>query len=317
MDVDDLRAEQAGLVSRRQALEAGLDIVAIKRRLRRRDRVAVHEGVYVGHTGPLSWVERAWAAVLCCWPAALTHTSALRAAEGPGRRDREESTIHVAVDRSRRVAAPAGVVVHRLHRFEPRVAWNLGPPRMRYDDAVLDCAGDAASDRDAIAVLADACGDRRTTAGRLAVALDARSRHPRRALVAAVLEDIETGVCSVLEHAYLTRVERPHGLPTGSRQVPGTTGGRRLFRDVLYVEQQQVVELDGRLGHSSTADRDRDLDRDLDAATEGTATVRLGYGQVVDRPCDTAARVGKLLMARGWAGRPRQCPDCGGSGQPG
>ena len=51
----------------------------------------VHPGVYVNHTGELTWLQRAWAAVLFAWPAALSHDSALRAADGPGSTRRRSS----------------------------------------------------------------------------------------------------------------------------------------------------------------------------------------------------------------------------------
>jgi len=64
-----------------------------------------------------------------------------------------------------------------------------------------------------------------------------------------------------------------------------------------------VVELDGRLFHDAATGRDRDLERDLDTATDGRSTVRLGWGQVFERPCSTAAKVGRLLQLAGWSGR--------------
>jgi hypothetical protein len=92
-----------------------------------------------------------------------------------------------------------------------------------------------------------------------------------------VLSDVAQGTCSVLEHGYLTRVERPHGLPTGRRQVSARLESRSMWRDVTYEEWGFLVELDGRLGHNATRDRNRDLDRDLDAlATQDLTTVRLG-----------------------------------------
>jgi hypothetical protein len=166
--------EQDGLIARAQALEAGLTTTQIARALRRREWVPVHPGVYVEHTGPLSWQQRAWAAVLRCWPAALHGRSAMRAHEGPGRRDADESLIHVAVDRHRNLADPTGVRVHRVSHFEERVQWNVGPPRMRYDDTVLDLAAAAADELDLVAVLAHACGVGRTTARRLLTRLDDR-----------------------------------------------------------------------------------------------------------------------------------------------
>ncbi len=128
---------------------------------------------------------------------------------------------------------------------------------------------------------------------------------PRRAVLAGVLEDVATGTCSVLEHGYLTLVERPHGLPRGERQAEERDqDGRRMFRDVRYPDGS-VVELDGRLHHDSVVARDRDLDRDLDVAVSGRRTVRLGYGQVFGRPCRTAARLAVILGAGG------PCAQCG------
>ena len=74
----------------------------------------------------------------------------------------------------------------------------------------------------------------------------------------------------------------------------------------------RLVELDGRLFHDTARQRDADLERDLDAAVEGMGTVRLGWGQVFDRACDTAGKVAALHRARGWTGSARRCgPDCG------
>lgn len=52
------------------------------------------------------------------------------------------------------------------------------------------------------------------------------------------------------------------------------------------------------------------MERDLDAALDLEDTVRLGYGQVLGRPCRTAAKLGRLLRLRGWAGAATPCPDC-------
>lgn len=109
-DIERLQARQQGLISRRQALAGGMTPTAIAKKLRRGEWVSIHDGVYVGHNGTLTWIERAWAAVLWAEPSALTHQSALRAADGPGRKGRDDETIHVAIARTRRLAAPAGVV---------------------------------------------------------------------------------------------------------------------------------------------------------------------------------------------------------------
>ena len=187
--------------------------------------------------------------------------------------------------------------------------WNTSPPRVRVEEALIDVAVRTPDDFGAIAVLADAIQARRTQAVRIRVALDARARVPRRDFLSGVLADLERGTCSVLEHGYLTLVERPHGLPTARRQVRHSRHGP-LYRDVDYEDFGQLIELDGRMWHDNATQHDADLDRDLDAAVEGLATVRLGWGQVFGRPCETAARVARLLAARGWSGVPNRCASC-------
>jgi len=303
--------EQDGLIRRAQALEAGETETSIARLLRRRAWVTVHPGVYVDHTGPLTWQQRAWAAVLACWPAALYGESARRAHEGPGRREIDDSIIHVAVDRSRHLAEPAGVRLHRVAGFDARAQWNVGPPRIRYEETVLDLAVLARDDVTAVAVLADACGARRTTARRLLTCLDARARIPRRDFLAAVLADVAEGTCSTLEHGYLTLVERPHGLPVGERQAVRVSEGRRTYLDVRYRDLGMLVELDGWLYHSSAGAHDRDLQRDLDTAVvEAGTTLRLGFSQVFGRGCATAAAVAAVMQRLGWAGELVRCPRC-------
>lgn len=315
-EIEALLALQDGVIARHQVLAAGLTPTHVARQLRRRNWVQVHPGVYVDHTGPLTWRQRAWAAVLACWPAALDGRSALRAHDGPGRRTTaDDQPIEVLVAHGRHPVAPTGVRVRSSRRFDDAVLHNLSPPRMRYDAAVIDLADRAADELDAIAVLADACGGRRTTAERLLDHLEDLARVHRRDWLAAILHDVAEGTCSVLEHGYLTRVERPHGLPRGRRQAPATSdAGRRMFRDVRYGGERprwrQIVELDGRLTHGSARARDADLERDLDAALEREHTIRLGYGQVFRRSCSTAAKMGRLLQLRGWAGEATPCPHC-------
>ena len=300
---------QSGVVSRRQLHEASLRPHDLKRLLRRRDLVRLHEGVFVDHTGEPTWLQRAWAGVLLAWPAALCADSAIRAADGPGRSGRDDRVIHLGVDRERSLTVPAGYRLHRLARFDDKVQWNRTPPRVRIEEALIDVASATSDDFDAIATLAAAISSRRTTAGRIGEHLAARPRVPRRAFLRDVLADLEHGTCSVLEHGYLTLVERPHGLPVAARQVRDSANGP-VYRDVVYAGLAQIVELDGRLWHDSVDGRDADLDRDLDAAVGGRGTVRLGWGQVFARPCRTAVRIGGLLAARGWQGHPVRCPEC-------
>lgn len=312
-DLYELLGDQDGVVSRQQVLASGLAQTQLARLLRRGTLVQHHPGVYVEHNGPLTYQQRCQAAVLSAWPSALCLDSALRAAEGPGRRDRTESVIQVAVDRQRHLTVAPGISLHRMAGFADRVQWSCSPPRVRYDESVLDVAAAATDDLAAIARLADAVGSRRTTASRLLACLGARERIHRRAWLEAVLADVAQGTCSVLERGYQSEVVRPHGLPAGILQAQHVTGSGKVLRDVALPELGLLVELDGRIFHSAAADRDRDLERDLDAAAERAAlTVRLGYQQVFGRACSTAARPAIVMQRRGWTGTASECRLCGG-----
>ena len=289
--LEALLLDQDGVVARQQLIELGLGRGDLQRMVRRRELVRVHTGVFVDHTGPLTWAQRAPAAVLACAPSALGLASALRSHGGPGSRGDDSGPIHVLVDRDRHLVAPAGVVLHRVADLEHRVQWNAQIPRDRLEAAVVDIVV-AEDDRMArVAVLGDAVQSRRTTAIRLREEVQRRARVRDRAWLAAVLDDIADGTCSVLERGYLHRVERAHGLTAGRRQVRDRLAAAAVYRDVEYTCADGgllVVELDGRLHHDGARQRDRDLDRDLHSAVGGRRTVRLGWGQVYARQCRTA-----------------------------
>jgi hypothetical protein len=307
----DLLHRQQGVISRSQAERAGLQRHDIARLLRRRVWVRCLPGVYLDHTGKPSWVQRAWIGVLVAEPAALAGRSALRAELGPGQRYDESALIEIAVDVGRHPPRHPGYRFVRMAHLQERVRWTASPPRVRVEDAALEVSARTAGDYAIIALLADVCQSRRTTADRMLQVLRQRARVPRRQFLAGVLTDLSAGTCSVLEHGYLTRIERPHRLPQGVRQRSERHDGSTLYRDVDYAAYRRIVELDGRLFHDSARQRDLDLDRDLDAACEERPTVRLGWGQVFDRPCRTTLRLARFLQSGGWSGSPSPCgPSC-------
>lgn len=181
---------------------------------------------------------------------------------------------------------------------------------MVLEQAVLTCAAQAPDDAGAVAVLSDVVQLGRTTVERLQKALVLRRKLTRRRLLRTILDDVAAGAYSVLERRYLVEVERPHGLPGGRRQRRVVRGRAVAYRDVEYVGLRIVVELDGRLGHEAARDRWADLDRDIASAVAGDLTLRVGWGQVLDR-CRLASAVATLLLARGWDGAPHPCtPGC-------
>lgn len=307
LDTDELdhllKWVQDGVVARWQLRDLGAREHDIVRMVRRRELAIAHSGIYVNHTDPLTWEQRTWVAVLACWPAALSHQSACPGApvDGP---------VHVAIGHRRSVQPPARVVVHRTADFDARVDWRKSPPRVHPGHAALDVALLKGSVSDRFRVFADACQTRDVSVADIREALASRRRVPDRALLEALLDDLGTGACSVLERGYLD-LERRHGLPAADRQRSDTLAGHRVYRDAPYAEQGLVVELDSRAFHDTAAARDRDAERDLDTrVADETTTIRLTYGQVFDHGCETIRKVATLLERRGWPGPFHRCPDC-------
>jgi hypothetical protein len=219
-----------------------------------------------------------------------------------------ERNIVVAVDGQRRPRSSQGVEVWTLAELEQHVHPARRPPVIRFESAVLLTAARACSPDQAVSVIADACQSRRTTPARLFALLDTMPQNLRlRRLLRDILSDVASGAYSSLEVHYLRDVERPHGLPTGTRQRRILVGRRPYFRDVEYIRFGVVAELDGRLGHEDFLCRADDMDRDTDAARTDAHTARIGYLQVMSTRCVTARRVADLLRRGGWRGRPRRC----------
>jgi hypothetical protein len=308
--VNAFLATQDGVISRRQVRASGGSDNDVERLVRRREWARVHTGVYVHHTGPLTWKQRCWAALLAHWPATLNGESALVAHRLRGEPSGSTPAVEVAIAANRCVDPVPGVQVMRITDFEVANLAALSPPRVRLEHAVLTVAARARDEDDAVAVLAQAVQKRHTTAQRLKDALDKRRRLPHRRLLLTILEDVASGAYSAMERRYLQHVERPHGLPTGARQRRVKPGRTIAYRDVEYLDRRTVVELDGRLGHEGVLDRWKDFDRDIDGLVSGDVTLRAGWAQVL-HPCRLAAAISAVLVARGWDRSPHPCgPAC-------
>lgn len=293
---------QCGVVTWRQLRLRGWPETRIRRAARRRELVRVHPQVYVDHTGPLTEEQRAWAAVLWAEPAALWGPSLL--GTNPG------EPVHLAIDRKRRLAPPDGIVLHRVAHLSAMTRPGTRPPRLALEHDALLRAASAATETDVVAILTSTIGRLGTTVAAMRRALELHPTVRRRRLIVALLDDIDHGTDSVLEHGFLTRVERPHGLPSPVRQSARMDGRER--RDLEYPEFGLVVELDGRLHHESWAAGNRDAGRDLRDIAAGSTVLRLRWAQVMRDPCSTAALLAQALRARGWNGAVKRCSSCQG-----
>lgn len=294
---------QGGVISRAQALAAGMTDSAIAAQIRAGRWRRVHRGVFAVHTGPLPRGAQIWAALLAIGPDAVAshHT----AAELWGFSGIASHPLWVSVPGHRRVVAPDGVVVSGSSYLPQSRHPSASPPRTRVEATVADLVAAAPGLRDAIGAITCACQPRLTTPDRLRVALEGRTIRWRQ-LALDVVADVSAGATTPLELAFLRRVERPHGLPTAHRQRHRRAGSRVQWIDADYVEFRTRVELDGRLGHVGEG-AFRDRRRDNRSTIEGWDTLRYGWVEVYEESCEVAGEVGGLLTANGWRGVLRPC----------
>lgn len=308
MDLDDLLTAQHGVISRAQALAAGLTPARLRWLVASGRWQQVHAHTFVSFSGPLPYEAQVWAAILRVGHGAVAgHRTA---AYLHGLCDDPGPVIHITAPASRHVRTKIdGVRVHYARRLAQSRHPARNPPRTRVEDTVLDLVDAAPHPREAETWVTAACQRRLTTPERLADALGRRKKIRWRGMVEAMLTDVADGAQSPLELHHLRRVERAHGLPTGCRQRR-IAGRRVIWIDVDYAEYGVRVELDGRIGHTGEG-RFRDRRRDNRATTEGHATLRYGHAEVFDNPCGVAAEQARVLRARGRTGTPLSCrPDC-------
>jgi len=307
-ELHPLLARQSGVLSRQQAMRAGISPTVIDNRLRCGRWQRLHHGVYATFTGTPSHDAVLWAALLRSGPhAVFSHHTA---AELDGLATERAPLLHVTVPSSQRVAPFSGVVLHHSRAFGQVMHPTAAPPRTRVEDTVLDLAQSSTNFDAAFGWLCRAVGRRLTTPALVRAALDARSRVRWRAELSIALDDVNSGVHSPLERRYVSNVERGHGLPSARRQAQIVVAGRRRYLDNLYDEALLAIELDGRAAHPPEQ-RWSDSHRDNALAGLGILTLRYNWHDVSGRPCAVAGEVGALLTMRGTVVRLRQCgPGC-------
>jgi hypothetical protein len=296
-------SRQAGAISRRQLLDAGLNRKTISRRLERSRWQQLFRGVYAVFTGLPPRETWLWAAVLSAGEGAvLSHQTA---AELHGLLDSPVDAIYVTVPSTRRVAT-RGLIIRTSGRVDRARQPNRDPPRTSVEETVLDLAQLSQRFDDACGWITKACAKRLTTEEKLRAALAMRKKMRWRPELDDVLAAAGSGIHSVLEYRYLRDVERAHGLPRSRHQVRVVIDGKVVYRDAYYEEYQVAVELDGRLAHPDD-ERWRDSRRDNQARARGVQTCRYGWRDVYAHACETALLQAQVLRLRGWPGTPRPC----------
>lgn len=296
------------VLARGQALRSGMSEDAWQWRLDRRVWQSVLPGVAVGHSGPVSECQRAWAALLYAGPgAALSGLVALRldgctldiaccdVAVPAGRRVRRQPSPSW---RRRPETVPERVPVvvpHEVAALDALVSGQPGPRRTVPDAAVLHAAAWAPSDRAAETFVAVAVQQQLVDPAQARHLLLRTSRLPRRRLLLQVLDDVEQGAHARGE-LDLLQLLREQSLPAPDRLQMRARTDRRYYLDAWWEKQRVAVELDG-AHHRDVAQWEADLLRSNDVLTSRSAVGAVVLRFTLGRLRHDRARVAQQLRA--------------------
>jgi very-short-patch-repair endonuclease len=293
---DRVAAKQHGLISREQAIAAGMTPRMVSVRLgTKRWRPAGHCEVYAVGAAPATWEQSVMASCIWAGPGAVaSHRAAAALWRLDGQRpSRPEVT-------TRRAVRSDDVVVHRSNSLTEMDITLIGAiPATRVARTLLDLAG-VVSPGSLEAAAVDACRRGLTSVPELEALLrrvggrGCRGASALRKFLAEI-DGLGPAPESPLELEVMRFLKR-HRLPTPIRQFPVRDRGRLIARvDFAYPELRIAIEADGYRYHSAPASWRRDRQRFTGLSALGWIVIYVTSDDLLLRPRQTAAGIRRAI----------------------
>jgi hypothetical protein len=288
--VEQIASRQCGIISRSQALTAGLTAVQVRSRVDRGTWLRVAPGVlgFPGHRDSLD--RRCWVALLHAGAdAVLSHGSAGRL---QGMWPIDDGPVELIVPRGH-TRPLVGTRRHRPRVLEVRHVHQVhGLAMTTPARTIVDLSARVRGHR--LAEIVEHCeveGICKLLTVGAELGRTRRRGVPGVARLEAVLDHLGDG--EPVPHSELERigdaVRRRAGLPEPMHEHPlPSARGRRGFVDRAFVDARLLVEYDGRRWHTRRSQMAKDHQRDLEVSALGWHPLRLTWEQLVDDPSGTA-----------------------------
>ncbi|MBV9384367.1 MAG: hypothetical protein JO242_27350 [Streptosporangiaceae bacterium] len=291
--LEEILGRQYGVISREQALGAGLTRHALRHRLQARGRwQVIVPGIYLTVTGTPTIGQREMAALLHGGPGSvITGPAALRC-----HRIRCAATeiIDILVPALRKRHDAAFIRLHRTSRMPGKV-WRNGlllyamPAR-----AVADTVRDLADLADVTAVVADAVQRKHCDVPELRAEL-AGGPNIGSSLFREALSGVADGIRSASERDMRALLMKS-GLPMPLFNAKVYDGEAFVAQpDAWWPEAGLAVEVDSREWHTSPQDHRRTLERGARMTAHGIIVLRFTPGQIRSDPKTVLARIRSAL----------------------
>jgi very-short-patch-repair endonuclease len=277
----ELAAAHHSLILRRDVAAAGVTSREWRRRVNRGEWVAESVGVYRHALTPDSWRLRARAGLMYLGEEAALY--GLTSAAWWGLEVPDPTTVEFLVPRSRR-RLDNELVIHTTDRWDTRDLLRHDGARLTsVTRAIIEMAASGRRASDLENAIDSGIRLRQTSVPTLTSRMEESGGSGRDGirLVRALL--LDSGGESFLERRFL-RLLRRHGLPRPSLQVVhrDPTSGRARRVDFEFQADRVVVEVSGRLGHTSDRDRQRDARRRNTLQQSGLVMLEFTTADVLD-----------------------------------
>jgi hypothetical protein len=272
----EIAARQLGLITRAQALGAGISSNQVRWRQRNGTWRRVRSGVFSMSGAPVTWEQRLLAIVLAGGPGTVaSHFSAAGLHDFPdGMREALEVTVLPGTQ-----PRLTGVRIHRpglLPDHDVRVV--DGIPVTSYARTLVDCTGRMSLGQIARALDAGLVGHKVTlwsVERSLSVLGQAPGRHPSKLWTLLAERGQETELGESRPEMRVFRVLNASDLPAPTQQHPVKFGSDRFRLDLAYPDVKLAVEYDGWDAHRSRSAFDADRRRDRILQVNGWVVLRL------------------------------------------
>ncbi|WP_261575203.1 type IV toxin-antitoxin system AbiEi family antitoxin domain-containing protein [Frankia gtarii] len=292
----EIATTQAGVITIRDAVAAGVPRTEIRRRLNDGHWRRPFRGVLITDLAPTTGPQHLWAVVQAIGPDAVLAGGCAAALAGLVGYDTQPVTVLVPADR--RVSAPPGVLLRHSARLQITEIDPLRLPRRTTPArSVIDMAEWAASRTLAQDLLADAVHQRIAAVRGLREALSRRGPISRRTLITETLDRLGADAPHLTEIMF-RRIERRQELPSAGYRVEGPPDEPTSRLTVRYEPWRVRVEVGSAVSQPVT---EGGPDQDI--------LVRLPARLLRTAPDDAAAIVAGALRERGWVpptARPHQ-----------
>lgn len=259
---------------------------------------ALGRAAVVVDLGPLTG-EGAWRAALAL-TAAGARLGGVTALQAVGLRHYDDPLVHVWVERGVHHGRPPGVRVHVTRRWSGDDVAASGISRARPEVAAVQASLWARTARQGSLCLVMAVQQRLASAEAVAEQLERVRRHPFRAVLRAVMQDVVTGAQSLGEIDFAVACRRA-GLPEPARQFVTQSPDGRRYLDIRWPAYRVRVEIDG-TQHLLVPDRLEDELRDVDGELDGDRVLRLSNLNLRLNRDRCMERVAGALQRGGWRG---------------